>query len=64
MGLEPKILCTKNWPKSMFPFANFIFSHYEIWVHLREGVQGGGEGTPLLVWLLAVLINPCPCPAV
>ena len=39
---NPKI-CAPKLPKSMFPFVNFNFSHYEIWV-LGWGsrrVQGG-----------------------
>ena len=32
-------------PKSIFPFVNFTFSHYEIWVQGgRRGSGGGGGG--------------------
>ena len=42
-GLEPeraKVCGPKKKPKTIFPFVNFIFSHYEI------RVRGGGETPP------------------
>ena len=35
----------QKWPKSIFPFINFSFSHHEIWVR----VGGGGEPPPMAV---------------
>ena len=43
-GLKPKSLCTKNGLNQIFSFANFIFSHCEIWVR-----GGGGYPTPPVV---------------
>ena len=43
----------QKWPKSTFPFVNFIFSHYETWV------KGGWGG--ILLGSLAALIPPPPC---
>ena len=31
----------QRWPRSIFPFANFIFSHHEIWVQAGRGSRGG-----------------------
>ena len=45
-------------PKSIFPFVNFVFSHYETWVQGgRAGVQGGWV-PPLLLRSSAVQIHP------
>ena len=46
-GLEPKNMCTKKWPKLIFPFVNFIISHYETWVQGGGGSKGGYPSAPL-----------------
>ena len=39
-GSGTQMFVYQKWPKAIFPFVNFIFSHYEI------RVQGGGGGYP------------------
>ena len=46
-----KIFVYQKWPKSILPFVNFVFPHYEMWV------RGGGGGPPLLLRCTAVLVH-------
>ena len=55
-GSEAQKSVHQKWPKPIFPFANFMFSRYEIWVQggiawwvgcrevVRGHFRGGGEG--------------------
>ena len=42
---NPKVCVPKIWPKSIIPFVNFNFSHYEIWV----GGRGVAPHPPMVV---------------